>query len=567
MRKQLALAVLAASAALICGSEEAQASSHREAPFITRNPKVDNTDFYMFRSYETGRTGFVTIIANYLPLQDAYGGPNYFSLDPDALYEIHIDNTGDAVEDLTFQFQFNNALNTDLGGATVPGVGIVPGGGIGLQIGPAGNQKLVSIPFINANVGDPAPALTTGNENAFRNVRETFTAKVVTGNRRTGTVADITHATGPNASPADPKRFVKPIDFVGTKTFGSRVPGQDPFDNYYQYARAHVYDNVTIPGCATAGSRIFVGQRQEPFAVLLGNVFDLVNATAAQVTLANGGGASYSNPLNDLRFKNVTTIALEIPATCLQPSATEKVVGGWATASLRQARVLNPDASYAKPSREGGAWAQVSRLGSPLVNEVVIGIKDKDRFNSSEPKDDGAKFADYVTHPTLPKVLEILFGSANVAAPTVFPRTDLVTAFLTGVPSVNKFASATAATAEMLRLNVKDFGQPPAPGGQNRLGAALCFKAGATANDPKVLDPANPGCDPHGFPNGRRPGDDVTDIALRVAMGYLLAPAQAAAGNVPFGDAIAQQAPNYTTPNGIGFPYLNDPIAGSQNIP
>src|SRR5690348_15400726 len=84
----------------------AWASSHREAPFITTQPKVDASDFYMFRSYEPGRAGYVTLIANYLPLQDAYGGPNFFTLDPEALYEIHIDNNGDGVEDLTYQFRF-----------------------------------------------------------------------------------------------------------------------------------------------------------------------------------------------------------------------------------------------------------------------------------------------------------------------------------------------------------------------------------------------------------------------------------------------------------------------------
>ena len=152
----------------------------------------------MFRSFEPGRDGFVTLIANYQPLQAPYGGPNYFAMDPDALYEIHIDNTGDAVEDLTFQFRFDNALNTDNPG--VPGVAIVPGGkGIGLQIGPAGAQKLNSIPFISANVGEPAPAISQQNQNAFRNVRETYGMKVVRGARRTGTATDVTHAAGPGA--------------------------------------------------------------------------------------------------------------------------------------------------------------------------------------------------------------------------------------------------------------------------------------------------------------------------------------------------------------------------------
>src|SRR5262249_2465331 len=88
----------------------ASASSHREAPFIAEHPKVDGTDFYMFRSYESGRSGYVTLIANYLPLQDAYGGPNYFTLDPEAIYDIHVDNDGDAREDLTFRFRFKNEI-------------------------------------------------------------------------------------------------------------------------------------------------------------------------------------------------------------------------------------------------------------------------------------------------------------------------------------------------------------------------------------------------------------------------------------------------------------------------
>ena len=97
----------------------ASASSHREAPFITSNPRVDATDFYMFRSYEAGREGYVTLIANYNPLQDPYGGPNYFPLEADALYEIHVDNNGDAVEDITFQFDFQNILGNNGKGITL----------------------------------------------------------------------------------------------------------------------------------------------------------------------------------------------------------------------------------------------------------------------------------------------------------------------------------------------------------------------------------------------------------------------------------------------------------------
>jgi hypothetical protein len=195
------------------GVRTAQASSHREAPFITELPKVDGTDFYMFRSYEAGKSDTVTLIANYLPLQDAYGGPNYFTLDPEALYEIHIDNTGDAKEDLTFQFRFKN----DLAG----------GDGIALTVG----GKSVAVPL--ANVG-PISAADTSK----LNVKESFTVKVVRGTRRGPQSADVTNAATGGTT------FEKPADFIGTKSF----------PDYATYAAAHVY-TINIPGCSTASAR------------------------------------------------------------------------------------------------------------------------------------------------------------------------------------------------------------------------------------------------------------------------------------------------------------------------
>ncbi len=120
----------------------ATASSHREAPFIAEHPKVDGTDFYMFRSYEAGRSGYVTLVANYLPLQDAYGGPNYFTLDPDAVYDIHIDNDGDAREDLTFRFRFKNEIQD-----------------ISLQVGAQNNQKTVAVPLVTTAPGGIGPGV------------------------------------------------------------------------------------------------------------------------------------------------------------------------------------------------------------------------------------------------------------------------------------------------------------------------------------------------------------------------------------------------------------------------
>lgn len=508
-------ALLLAAAALPI--HQSQASSHREAPFLTKNPKVDGTDFYMFRSYEAGRDGYVTFIANYIPLQAAYGGPNYFTMDPDAIYEIHVDNNGDAREDLTFQFDFDAAL-------------AAAGNGLALTVGPAGNQRTVAVPL--SNIG---PITAGATFDADQNVQETYTVKVIRGDRRTGTAQPITAASGGGLT------FMKPVDNIGTKTF----------PDYAAYAQAHVYA-VTIPGCtppAGTTARVFVGQRAEGFAVNLGQIFDLVNMSGAGGT-ANPLGAQ-DQGFNTIGAANVTALAIEVPSACLGENAADTIIGAWTTASVRQARVINPTATYAQPAREGGPWVQVSRLGMPLVNEVVIGLKDKDRFNSSEPTGD-AQFADYVTHPTLPELLEVLYGAATLPAPNNFPRTDLVAAFLTGVPGVNH----TGATlAEMLRLN---FGIPAtAPAGQNTLGAARCFTRSATGG---MLDLANQGCDPAGFPNGRRPADDVTDIELRVAEGYLAPTGDAAAGGAPIVDgAFAGTAAAFMT----AFPYLNHPRPGS----
>jgi hypothetical protein len=493
-----------------------QASSHREAPFITELPKVDGTDFYMFRSYEPGRESFVTIMANYLPLQDAYGGPNYFFLDPEALYEIHIDNNGDAREDLTFQFRFQNNLQS-----------------LAVPVGEGSDARMVPVPLLN--IGPIGGSGNPADRNAL-NLQETYTVTIVRGDRRTGTAQPITNATATAVVPAGASVFVKPVDNIGAKSL----------PDYEAYARAHVY-NIDLPGCTIPGSRLFVGQRRESFVVNLGETFDLINFAIPAVELAPAGVDAERAEANTIDDKNITSLILEVPIACLT-AGTEPVIGGWTTASLRQARVLNPEPGTAPGEQgaavEGGAWTQVSRLGSPLVNELVIGLPDKDRFNASKPVDD-AQFAQYVTHPTLPELVEVLFGSAGVQAPNRFPRDDLVAAFLTGIASLNQPANVQA--AEMLRLNTSI---PPTPRtSQQRLG---------------VL-----GGDNAGFPNGRRPGDDVVDIELRVAMGRLITlglfgnASQAPSGGINFTDGAFIDASMFED----SFPYLTTPLPGSPSTP
>lgn len=503
----LATPIVAAALLAIAGS--AFASSHREAPFITTSPKVDASDFYMFNSYETGRSGFVTLVANYQPLQDGFDGPNYHAMDANALYEIHIDNVGDAKEHLTFQFRFQNNFTA----------------------------KTVAVGSANVDIAPLQNGAVSVAHDPHLQVNETYTLTLVTGDRRKGTTAAIVNASTNSAT------FDKPVDNIGEKTIA----------DYAAYAAAHVYP-IAIPGCATPG-RVFVGARQDPFAVNLGVVFDMVDAPVSVLTDASAYNAT---PHGTLYYKNVTALELEVPATCLGATSTNPVIGGWTTASLRQTRVLDPTpkSGYQTTDRNGGAWTQVSRLGMPLVNELVIGMKDKDLFNSSKPSGDG-QFLNYVTNPAYPKLLETYLGAPGIS-PTNIPRNDLVTTFLTGIKGVNQLATVTP--SEMLRLNTSIAAVPFAQ--QNRLGIVGNILAS--------------GSDNAGYPNGRRPKDDVVDITLVAAMGGLCVAngnsdalgfgAECKPSAVPLGstvfnlnDTVDQAAQPFLA----GFPYLNTPIPGT----
>jgi hypothetical protein len=473
----LAVVALVASVSALA-APAAEASSHREAPFVATMPAVDATDFYMFASYEPGRQGFVTLIADYIPLQDPYGGPNYFSLDPRASYRIHVDNTGDGIEDVSFVFRpisFVKDVRLPVGG------------------------EMVSIPLVKA-----APGTFTLNNRV-----DGYSVSVVRGEIGSSLGQPLVNLrTGGNL-------FGKPYDNIGAKTF----------PDYAGYARLFVTD-VGIPGCGDG--RVFVGQRKDPFVVNLGETFDLIN-------IANPVGPRDAET-DSLAGKNVTALALEVPIDCLTDGGAGDVVGGWTTAALPRNRELQTDPSFEAPTADSGGLVQVSRLGMPLVNEVVIGLPDKNRFNASRPDGD-ARFATYVTNPTLPEVIELLFG---VEAPNNFPRADLVAAFVTGIPGINQLGFG-----EMQRLNTS---VPPTPKAQQ---SDLGLFGGDNA----------------GFPNGRRPGDDVVDIELRAAMGAIChafpgvfcSPADAPAGNLPFTDGALVDASFFDN----AFPYLRTPLPGS----
>ena len=306
--------------------------------------------------------------------------------------------------------------------------------------------------------------------------------------------------------------FGMPFDHVGEKS----AP------EYEEYAKQFIHD-IELPYCDVPGNaRVFVGQRKESFAVNLGETFDLVNI--------NNPIGNRDAEENSLEGKNITTIALEIPIECLTEGNAD-VIGAWTTASLPRFGIRTLLTTFEQPEFNFGDIVQISRLGGPLVNELAIGLPDKNRFSASHPSNDG-QFLHYVTHPTLPELFDLLLP---ITAPNFFPRSDLVEFFASGIVGLNDNGS----TAEMLRLNTST--SVTSEGSQESLG----WLNGDDA----------------GYPNGRRPGDDVVDIILRVMMGVQLSTTVAPSGQLPYTDGAEQNASQFDSE----FPYLTTPIPGSPN--
>jgi hypothetical protein len=493
-------------------------------------PQADNTDFYMFRSYEPNRLNddYVTFIVNVQGLQSPYAGPNYYSLSDNHFYEIYVDNTGDGVEDLVYQFLYG----TKMGGKqlSVPvragdfDCNFTPRNqtiniGIALPIG--ANNEDILIPF---KVAGPIYSNNTAALNWF----EYYSLTAIQGDKDSTTRSNFTVAAGhPDAGSSV---FTKPFDYAGEKSF----------PDYQVYADQYIYP-VNVPFCGSRTGQVFVGQRTESFFINLGAIFDLINfvpIVAFPTAITN----SYSN--NDLFDKNIDSFVLEVPSACLTSTGTAQgVIGAWTVI-----RTLSHG-----PNGEHIPGNQVSRLGNPLVNELVVGLYDKFTFNGVGPAGDLGNFGKYVLYPTLPEVVQSLFGDAVKAATGLdrfipkTPRLDLVTAFTTGITGINFLSAGGTTVAEMLRLNVST--APVAQAQQSTMG---------------VL-----GGDAAGFPNGRRPGDDVVDIALDVVVaGALCRPGIELNGcnttDAPIATfLLTDGAPIAATDFLNRFPYLNYPIAGS----
>jgi hypothetical protein len=463
--RRFAVHALALSALLASGlPQRAGASSHREAPLISLDPTADNTDVYAFRSPDKPDT--VTFVANYIPLEEPNGGPNFNKLDDTVLYEIHVDNNGDAKDDITYQFRFKTTV-----------------------LDPTTYQYSTG-PILSLD--DP-----------HFNIRQSYS---------------VTRIVGGKAQLLGDNLPTPPVN-IG--------PRSTP--NYAALA-------ATAVRPLAGGSTVFVGQRDDAFFVDLGAVFDLAGlrpfnpAHVIPLPVAPG--------MDGVGGFNTHSIELQVPINQLTragttpsgPSDPSAVIGVYASASRQKIRVLSDDGT----SESHGPFQQVSRLGNPLINEVVIHLGQKDFWNAQDPANDRQFLPNYLT-PEVSRLEQQYY-------PTVITpqtnRQDLVKVLLTGLPGLN-YTGPTP--ADLLRLNMAI--APTAPvGAGNPLG---------------VLDG-----DLAGFPNGRRLEDDTVDIELRAfAGGYTLTPAFNHAPNNVLGDGVDRNDMPFLS----AFPYLATPHQGYEH--
>ena len=423
----LALGILAlALVAARTGPEAAQAASHREAPLISLDAPADITDFFMFRSYEPGNDDKVVLLMDVMS-EEPSSGPNYFNFDPSVTYAFNVDNDRDGIaEDVSFEFKFRNEIR-----------GTVQDADLFLSyLGGAG-----PFPPITALDGPGSEGIGLRQRYDVTMVRKGHRTRIARG------LIAVPSNVGPRTMPDYPSLAAQGVNSLGS------------------------------------GVQVFAGQRQDPFSIDLGGVFDTFNFRRPVPALTPAEDANdNANPfgVDMLSGFNVHTIALELPRMMISEGSS--VIGGYASTSRPSARVDDDRVSH-----DGGGLTQVQRLANPLINETIIGTEDKDRWNAREPHRE-RRFADYYLNPRLALALELVFGVP--AAKT--DRQDLVDLLLKYQPSDRRLS-------ELLRLNLA---VPPTPLAAQRRMTVL-------ADTP----------DPAGWPNGRRPKDDVTDIAVRVIGG------------------------------------------------
>jgi len=437
-----AAALAATGSAALFAAEIGSASSHREAPLITDDPKADNTDVYAFVSPDSPDT--TTLIANWLPFEEPAGGPNFYEFAENAHYDINIDNNGDAKPDITYRWTFKTS---DTRGTDT---------------------------FLYNN----GPVTELDDENLL--VRQTYTLEDISGGQ-TKTLIENAPVAPSNVGAASMPDYA-----------GLRDRAITQFGN---------------------GGQSFAGQADDSFFLDL-RIFDLLY-----------GGDLSETGADTLSGYNVQALALQVPTADIT-SGNDPVVGVWSTTERPSMRVQNADGTRSFK----GDYVQVSRLGMPLVNEVVVPAGLKDAFNALPPEKDASvpEVVDRVNDPEVPKLIEAIYG---IPAPKA-PREDIFSIFLTGVKGLN-MPKGKVQPAEMLRLNTSI-----APADEpNRLGVL----AGDTA----------------GFPNGRRLTDDVVDIEIQALEGAVRT------GKIVEALAAGDGVNENDLPFGETFPYIALPHSGS----
>ena len=482
MAKRRLIAGAAAAATLMgvlgAAGGPAFASSHREAPLISQDPVADNTDVYAFK--DANDPTKVDIIANYIGLEDPASGPNFVRFGDDVLYEIHINNTGDATDQITYQFRFQTTVRD-------PSTFLYNDG-----------------PITSTNPADAAK----GGLNVF----QTYT--------------------------------VRKIDKAGSKIVASNVPVAPANVGRRSNGSQANYDStVGLPSVKPLadGGTVFAGPRQDPFFVDLGSVFDLLGLrplnTAHVIKLPTAPGIN-----QPLAQKNVHEIALQLPISAVSkngnvPTTVDdpaSVIGVYASASRQRVKILS---TVGGAPRNAGQWIQVSRLGIPLVNEVLIPLADKDRWNARTPAHDLDKdgFATSLLNPLPAAYIHALYGLTVPPNPRTSDILPIVQGAGAGLSAKNYLPPA-----DLLRINLAT----PLTASPSRLG----ILAG----------------DAQGFPNGRRLNDDVVDIELRLlAGGTPFTPAQNVSPNNALTDGV-----DGPTAQPIGqFPFEAPPISGYDQTP
>jgi Domain of unknown function (DUF4331) len=483
MRGGLALALVLVTAAAItalfagrAAPDDADAASHREAPLISLDPAADISDFFMFRSYEPGKSDRVVLIMNVNPGEEPSSGPNYYGFDPSVTYSIGIDNDRDGkADDVRFDVRFKNEIR--------------------------GFTKDLGLPLRYIG-GGPLPVVDDVDD-AGNGLRQTYEITINGTKLHEGSLPVLPDNVGPRTTPNYEANFLS----EGVKQLD-------------------------------AGIRVFAGPRDDPFYIDLGAAFDTLN-------LAPFFGNPPKPGIDMLAGHNVHTIAIEVPMAMISNGSS--VIGAYGFTTRPKVTVRNDDGS--QQSSGGAARVQVQRLANPLVNELIIGTVDKDGWNGTKP-DDETQFLGYYLKPRFALAEQLVFGvptgclvplagctpspPANTGLDLAgFNRTDLQALLLQYNPIVYG-AGQGGANSDLLRLNLAT---PPTPlGEQSSVPGAL-------------------GGDPAAWPNGRRPKDDVTDIAAKAVGGPNYVPLQTI-------DGVENNDKAYPA----AFPFLASPHDGVTRV-